>query len=129
MLFEKRYSCFEHSSLVHLAIVLTDHSAELGDEGVELIPPLFLGHIPGLPLGLILLILFLHVVSGHREGGRPTMYVGRLHHRVHFFYSKSLRHCIALLFNKDPIYFSITASLDDHLMNIERFFSEGEKES
>ena len=99
MLFEKRYSCFEHSSLVHLAIVLTDHSAELGDEGVELVSPLFLRHVPGLPLGLILLILFLQVVPGHGEGGRPTMYVGRLHHLVHFFTQK----VIAFLFNKDPI--------------------------
>ena len=80
MLFEKRYSCFEHSSLVHLAIVLTDHCAELRDQGVELISPLLLGHVPGLPLCLVLFILFLHVVTGHGEGGRPAMYVGRLHH-------------------------------------------------
>ena len=70
MLFEKRYGCFENSGLVHLAVVLADHRAQLSDEGVELVPPLLLRQVSGLPLGLVFLVIVIHVVSGHREG--PT---------------------------------------------------------
>ena len=81
VLLEKRNCCFEHSRLVHLAIVLADHGAQLGYQHVELVPPLLLGQVPRLPLGLVLLVLVLHVVVlGHGEGGGPARDVGRLHH-------------------------------------------------
>ena len=81
VLLEKRNCCFEHSRLVHLAIVLADHGAQLGYQHVELVPPLLLGQVPRLPLGLVLLVLVLHVVMlRHGEGGGPARDVGRLHH-------------------------------------------------
>ena len=61
MLLEIGYGCFEDGRLVHLPVVLADHGAELRDQHVELVPPLLLGQVPGLPLGLVLLIVVIQV--------------------------------------------------------------------
>ena len=70
MLLEIGYSCFEDGRLVHLPVVLANHGAELRDQHVELVPPLLLGEVPGLPLGLVLLLVVLQVVR-HGHGGGP----------------------------------------------------------
>ena len=71
MLLEIGYSCFEDGRLVHLPVVLANHGAELRDQHVELVPPLLLGEVPGLPLGLVLLLVVLQVVR-HGHGGGPV---------------------------------------------------------
>ena len=71
MLLEIRDGCFEDSRLVHLTVVLAHHRAELRDQHVELVPPLLLGQVPGLPLGLVLLLVVLQVVR-HGHGGGPV---------------------------------------------------------
>ena len=71
MLLEIRYGCFEDGRLVHLTVVLAHHGAELRDQHVELVPPLLLGKVPRLPLGLVLLLVLLQVVR-HGHGGRPV---------------------------------------------------------
>ena len=63
--------CFEDGRLVHLTVVLTHHGAELRDQHVELVPPLLLGQVPGLSLGLVLLLVVLQVVR-HGHGGGPV---------------------------------------------------------
>ena len=71
MLLEIGYGCFEDGRLVHLTVVLAHHRAELRDQHVELVPPLLLGQVPGLPLGLVLLIVVIQVV-GHGHGVGPV---------------------------------------------------------
>ena len=71
MLLEIRYGCFQDGRLVHLPVVLADHGAELRDQHVELVSPLLLRQVPGLPLGLVLLLVVLQVVR-HGHGGGPV---------------------------------------------------------
>ena len=65
MLFEKGDGCFEHGRLVHLPVVLADHGAELGDQQVELVPPLLLRQVPRLSLSFVLLVIVIEPVHGH----------------------------------------------------------------
>ena len=88
MLSEKWNGCLQHRGLVHLPVVLTHHGAQLRDQHVELVPSLLLRQVPWLPLGLVLLIIILHVVSRHGEGGRPTTRCYRC--GLHYFRKRHL---------------------------------------
>ena len=87
MLLEICYSCFEDGRLVHLPVVLADHRAELRDQHVELVPPLLLGEVPGLPLGLVLLLIVLQVVRHGHGGGPGSRYDSPHGHLDHFKFS------------------------------------------
>ena len=69
VLFQEWDGGLQHRGLVHLPVVLAHHGAQLSDQRVELVPPLLLRQVPWLPLGLVLLIIVLHVITRHWEGG------------------------------------------------------------
>lgn len=58
MILEKGYCRLEHSGFVHFSIITCDHCAELIDQHIELVSPLFLAKITGPPRKKIVITIY-----------------------------------------------------------------------
>ena len=84
----------EHGGLVHLplAVGADDDGAQLDNQAVELVPPLLLRVVPGLPLGVVALLL--HAVHRHAHAVSSALYP-----HLHNCTSISLENLPLLIYN------------------------------